>query len=143
MIRGRFHVAGEAFWQSVDRPGALADPTFFGGYAEVGLFLTPDDTRGYKAGTFDRVKPAHPIDEGGFGALQLNLRYDYLDLVDAGVIGGVQNGYLASLIWTPTDYTRLMLNYGRLQYDQAIYPTASGDRSYGVDAVAVRAQVDF
>jgi phosphate-selective porin OprO/OprP len=143
LIRGRFHAAGEAFWQSVDRPGMLADPTFFGGYAEVGLFLTPEDTRGYKAGTFDRVKPANPIGEGGFGALQLNLRYDYLDLVDAGVIGGIQNGYYASLIWTPTDYTRLMLNYGRLQYDQAIHPTTAGDRSYGVDAVGMRAQVDF
>lgn len=143
VIHGRFHAAGEAFWQNVDRPGALADPTFFGGYAEVGVFLTPGDTRGYKGGTFDRVKPASPVGEGGFGALQLNLRYDYLDLVDAGLIGGTQNGYFASLIWTPTDYTRLMLNYGRLQYGQAIHPTSTGDRSYGVDVVGMRAQIDF
>lgn len=143
LVHGRFHAAGEAFWQSLDRPGALADPTFFGGYAEVGVFLTRGDTRGYKAGIFDRVKPERPVGEGGFGALQLNLRYDYLDLVDAGVIGGTQNGYFASLIWTPTDYTRLLLNYGRLQYGQAVHPAAGGDRSYGADVVAVRAQVDF
>jgi len=143
LVRGRFHAAGEAFWQAVDRPGAFDDPTFFGGYAEVGLFLTPEDTRGYKTGTFDRVKPSHPVGEGGLGAFQLNLRYDYLDLADAGVIGGIQNGYYASLIWTPTDYTRLLLNYGRLQYDQAVHATAAGDRSYGVDVVAMRAQVDF
>ena len=118
LVRGRFHAAGEAFWQSVDRPGALSDPTFFGGYAEVGLFLTPGDTRGYKAGTFDRV----------------NLAGDYSYLT---------NGYYASLIWTPTDYTRLMLNYGRLQYDQAVHPAAGGERSYGVDVVGMRAQVDF
>ncbi len=142
-IRGPFHVAGEVFWQSVDRPGALADPTFFGGYAEVGVFLTQGDTRGYKEATFDRVKPASPVGEGGIGAIQLNLRYDYLDLVDAGLIGGVQNGYLASLVWTPTDYTRFMLNYGRLQYSQAVHATAIGDRSYGADVVAMRAQVDF
>ena len=143
LIHGRFHAAGEVFWQSVDRPGALADPTFFGGYAEVGMFLTPGDTRGYKGGTFDRVEPASPVSEGRFGALQLNLRYDYLDLVDAGLIGGVQDGYYASLIWTPTDYTRLMLNFGRLQYSQAVHPTATGYRSYAVDTVGMRAQLDF
>lgn len=143
IVRGRFHAAGEAFWQSVDRPGALADPTFFGGYLEAGVFLTAGDTRGYKGGTFDRVKPSSPLDEGGLGALQLNVRYDHLDLVDAGLIGGVQDGYYASLIWTPTDYTRLMLNYGRLQYSQAAQATATGDRSYGVDVVGMRAQVDF
>lgn len=55
----------------------------------------------------------------------------------------MQNGYFASLIWTPTDYTRLMMNYGRLQYDGAIHPAAGGDRSYGVDTFAMRAQVDF
>ena len=143
LIHGRFHAAGEVFWQSVDRPGALADPTFFGGYAEVGMFLTPGDTRCYKGGTFDRVEPASPVSEGRFGALQLNLRYDYLDLVDAGLIGGVQDGYYASLIWTPTDYTRLMLNFGRLQYSQAVHPTATGYRSYAVDTVGMRAQLDF
>jgi phosphate-selective porin OprO/OprP len=142
-INGPFHVAGEAFWQHLDRPGALTDPTFFGGYAEAGVFLTKGDTRGYKGGTFERVKPANPVGEGGFGAVQFNLRYDYLDLTDAGIVGGTQNGYAASLIWTPTDYTRFMLNYGRMAYDDAIYPAAGGDRSYTVDVVGVRAQVDF
>ena len=46
-IHGPVHVASEAHWQRVDRPGALADPTFFGGYIEAGLFLAPGDTRGY------------------------------------------------------------------------------------------------
>ena len=142
-IRGPFHAAAEAFWQSVDRPGAIADPTFFGGYAEIGMFLTPGDTRGYKGGTFDRVKPASPVGEGGMGALQVNLRYDYLDLTDAGIVGGTQNGYAVSLVWTPTDYTRFMVNYGRMQYDNAAIPAAGGDTSYGVDAFGVRAQIDF
>ena len=143
LIRGPFHAAGEAFWQHVDRPGALADPTFFGGYAELGLFLTPGDKRGYRGGIFDRTRPKRPVGDGGIGAIALNLRYDYLDLVDAGIIGGIQNGYLASLIWTLTDYTRLMLNYGRLDHDRAVLPAAGGDRSYTVDSLGMRAQVDF
>ena len=142
-IAGPFHAAAEGFWQKADRPGALADPTFFGGYAEVGMFLTEGDTRGYKGGTFDRVKPANPVGEGGFGAVQVNLRYDHLDLTDAGIVGGTQNGYAVSLVWTPTDYTRFMMNYGRMQYDNAAIPAAGDDTSYGVDAFGVRAQIDF
>ena len=143
IISGPFHAAAEGYWQQVDRPGALIDPTFFGAYAEAGIFLTGGDTRGYKGGKFDRVKPSNPVGEGGFGSLQFNLRYDFLDLNDAGILGGHQNGYFASLIWKPTDFTALMVNYGKLEYDDAVHPTASGDTSYGVDAFAVRAQIDF
>ena len=142
-IAGPFHAAAEGFWQRANRPGALADPTFFGGYAEVGYFLTRGDTRGYKQGIFDRVKPAHPVGGGGFGAVQVNLRYDYVDLNDAGIVGGTQNGYAISLIWTPTDYTRLMMNYARLGYTDAAYAASGGLTDYGVDAFAMRAQIDF
>lgn len=143
VIAGPFHAAGEAFWQSVDRPATLTDPTFFGGYLEAGLFLTEGDTRGYKDGKFDRTKPRHVVGNGGLGSLQLNARYDYLDLSDAGILGGTQNGYLLSLVWKPTEYTMLLANYGRLEYDDAVLVTPTGDRSYGVDSVAVRAQIDF
>lgn len=141
-IAGRFHAAGEGFWQKVSRPDGLADPTFFGGYAEAGLFLT-GDSRGYKKGVFDRVKPARPVGKGGIGAIEVNLRYDYLDLSDAGIVGGTQNGYGVSLVWTPIDYIRFLANFMRLEYDDAFFPVASGSRNYAVDAVGLRAQVDF
>lgn len=146
VISGPFHAVAEGFWQNANDIGVAKDnANFFGGYAEVGMFLTPGDSRGYRGGKFNRTRPVHPVNEGGMGALQINLRYDYLDLndADAGIIGGQQNGYFASLIWVPTDYTRLTLNYGRLDYDDAIYATAGGDRSYGVDVVGMRAQIDF
>ncbi|MEC8836832.1 MAG: porin [Pseudomonadota bacterium] len=141
-IAGRFHAAAEGYWQSVDIPGVADDPSFFGGYVEAGVFLT-DDTRGYKGGKFDRTKPSSPVGEGGIGSVQFTLRYDHLDLNDAGIVGGRQAGYFAALVWKPTDYTALMLNYGRLQYTDAILPTAGGDTSYGVDAIGMRAQIDF
>lgn len=143
IVSGPFHAGAETYWQQVDRPGALVDPTFFGGYAEAGVFLTKGDSRAYKGGTWERVKPAHALGKGGMGALEFNLRYDYLDLNDAGITGGMQRGYMASLVWTPTDYTRLLLNYGHLQYRDAVHAAAGGDRSYGVDSVGLRAQVDF
>lgn len=142
-ISGPFHAAAEGFWQTVGMPGAMDDPTFFGAYAEVGYFLTKGDTRGYKGGKFDRTKPANPVGEGGMGSLQVNLRYDRLDLNDGAIIGGKQDGFFASLVWKPTDYTMLLANYGRLEYTDAVFPTASGSRDYGVDAFAVRAQIDF
>ncbi len=143
LISGPFHAAAEGFWQTVDRPGVAVDPTFFGGYAEVGMFLTPGDTRGYKGGKFDRTKPAKPLGKGGMGSVQLNLRYDRLDLNDAAVIGGTQDGYFASIVWKPTDYTAFLANYGRLEYSDAVFATATGSRDYGVDAFGVRAQIDF
>ncbi|WP_298303132.1 porin [uncultured Erythrobacter sp.] len=142
-IAGPFHVALEGFNQRVNRPGDLANPDFLGASAEVGYFLTSGDKRGYKSGKFDRVKPANPVGEGGIGAVQLNLRYDYLDLNSQGIIGGVQDSVQASLIWTFTDYTRVLLNYGLLSYDDAAFPTATGDTSYNVHVFGARAQIDF
>jgi len=141
-IAGPLHLTGEAHWQSADRIGG-PDPTFFGGYAEVGYFLTRGDTRGYRGGNFDRTTPAAPVGEGGIGAVQVNLRYDYLDLADAGIAGGRQDGFGGSIVWSPTAYTRLIANYGRLRYSDAAIPAAGGDRDYSVDAFGVRAQVDF
>ncbi len=141
-INGPFHATGETYWQQVSRPGALTDPTFFGGYAEIGYFLTGGDSRTYKGDKFDRIKPKSPVGKGGFGAVQVNARYDYLDLNDAGIIGGTQKSYGVSLVWTPTDYTRFMANYWRNDYSDAAIP-AGTDRDYGVDTFGVRAQFDF
>ena len=92
---------------------------------------------------FDRTKPANPVGEGGMGSVQVNLRYDRLDLNDGPIIGGTQDGYYLSLVWKPTDYTMLLANYGKLDYSDAVLPTATGDTDYSVDVFGVRAQIDF
>lgn len=140
IISGRFHAAAEGHWLKLNRVG-FADPGFFGGSIEAGLFLT-DDTRVYKDGIFKSIKVKNPVNKGGFGALQFNVRYDHLDLVDAGVVGGIQDSYQASLIWTPIDYVRFMLNYGKLDYDQASL-LAAGSGDYDVDVFGGRFQVSF
>ena len=142
-ISGPFHAVAEGYWRKVDTPLVTGNPTFFGGYAEVGYFLTKGDSRGYKGGTFDRTKPSNPVGKGGMGSLQLNARYDRLDLTDAGIIGGTQDGYYLSLVWKPTDYTMILANYGKLDYTDAVFPTAGGDTSYSVDVFGVRGQIDF
>ncbi|HEV7311086.1 OprO/OprP family phosphate-selective porin [Sphingopyxis sp.] len=142
VLAGPFHAAGEAYWQTVKR-SASADPTFFGGYAEVGMVLTPGDMRGYKDGAFDRLKPSEPIDAGGIGAIEVNARYDYLDLNDAGIVGGQQKTALIGLVWAPIDYIRITANYGKVWVDDARVAAANGDRNYSADTFGLRTQVDF
>ena len=141
LISGRFHAAGETHWLKLNRSGNLADPTFFGGSVEAGFFLT-DDTRGYKEGVFKGVKVSNPVGEGGMGAWQVNIRYDRLDLNDAGFVGGTQDAYQASLIWTPIDYVRFLLTYSKLDYSNAAI-LAAGSGDYNVDAFAGRFQISF
>jgi phosphate-selective porin OprO/OprP len=78
MIRGPFHAVAEVHWLRADTPSGAR--TFFGGYAEAGVYFT-GETRGYRKGRFDRTSVRRPVlggDNAGFGAVQLNLRYDYL-----------------------------------------------------------------
>mgnify|MGYP003666878767 FL=1 len=141
-IAGRFHVAGEAHWLDLSR-ATTPNPRFFGGYAEVGYFLT-DSSFGYRSGVFRAPKLASSIGQGGTGAIALSLRYDFLDLNDrgAGVVGGTQNGIIAGLSWWPVENLRLLLNYAHLEYDDAAI-VAAGDRSYSVDTIGWRVQVSF
>ena len=141
-LSGPLHAAAEAHWLRADTLTPGLSPTFFGGYAEVGYFLT-GETRGYKGGRWDRTKVLKPVGGGGLGAFQINLRYDHLDLNDGGITGGRQQAYGASLIWIPQDHVRFLLNYGHLRYRDAAVPAAGGDRSYGIDVFGARAQVDF
>lgn len=146
------------------------NPSFWGGYAEAGYFLT-GETRGYKNGLWDRTKVLKPFSQGGWGALQVNGRVDYLDL-DSGKLkrgcsnnfttgactgspvlsrGGKQLGLLASLVWIPEDYMRFYLQYSHAAitggpFAATVEPTSGkpvDERKYGVDAVAARAQIDF
>lgn len=139
-VRGRWHGVAETHWlDAALKTGPEA--RFFGGYAELGYFLT-DDTRGYKSGVFDRAKPRTPLGAGGLGALQVNLRYDYLDLNDRGVVGGQQDAWLAALLWQPVEYLRFNLNYGILAYQDAT-PLPNGDRDYTAKVAGARMELDF
>ncbi|MBC7986043.1 MAG: hypothetical protein H7X93_05150 [Sphingomonadaceae bacterium] len=142
IIAGPFHAVGEVHWLDANPLGTGSDYSFFGGYAEVGYFIT-GESRGYRGGRFDRTSVEKPVGEGGLGALQVNLRYDHVDLTSNVVVGGSQDGFQGSLIWIPTDYVRFMINYARLQYDDAALIAVDGDRDYAVDVLGARAQIDF
>ncbi|MCW2364539.1 phosphate-selective porin OprO/OprP [Sphingobium xanthum] len=140
-LRGRWHVAAEGFWQQVARPG-LADPTFFGGYGEVGYILAGASGRGYRNGAFGSIKPTRGLDKGGSGAWQLNLRYDWLDLDDGLINGGREQTYGVSLIWVPIERVKFLANYLRVEVRDT--PVVAGTRDdYGSDVFGLRAQYEF
>ena len=137
------------------------NPSFWGGYLEAGFYLT-GETRAYKGGSFNRVKVLKPFNQGSWGAIQLNGRVDYVDLnddVDGGssslsapfyVNGGKQIAYQASIIWNPTDYTRLMAQYAHINVTGGPRNSLSDDlsdpaneREFDSDVFAMRAQLDF
>ena len=136
------------------------DPSFQSAYFEVGYYLT-GETRGYKGGKWDRTKVLHPFDQGGWGAVQLNARLDWLDLNDRlggttllapdYINGGKQLGYEFSVIWNPMDYVRFMAQYAHGSFTGGPYaaivdPNSTepvNQRNYGVDTFAMRAQLEF
>jgi phosphate-selective porin OprO/OprP len=151
---------------------ADGNPSFWGGYIEAGYFIT-GETRGYKAGTWDRTKVLKPFSKGGAGAFQVIGRVDYLDLDSKKLRngctnnfvtglsctvagsqqgkGGKQLGLLAGLTWIPEDYVRVLLNYSHAFIEggplaATVEPDSTKDlnkRKYGVDTVQTRFQVDF
>jgi phosphate-selective porin OprO/OprP len=142
-LKGPFHATVEGHRLTTLRPGGLPDPTFWGGYAEIGLIVTPGDTTAYRGGVFDRIRPKNPLSAGGIGAIQINARYDRIDLTDGTIVGGTQQAAGLSAVWIPTDYVRFLVNYGHLWIDEAAVPAWADPDDEQVDTVGVRAQVDF
>jgi phosphate-selective porin OprO/OprP len=125
-------VQAEAFGFDVERHGAEGpgSPRFFGYYVEGSWILTGERRRWDQArGAYWFPKVAHPLGRGGFGALEVALRYSRMDLdykagsagqapPPGGIRGGDQRIWSAALAWYPTRRTRLMLEYLHVSVDR-------------------------
>ena len=141
-VWGPFSLQGEYMRVSANTDSG-SDPDFYGWYVDASVFLT-GESRSYKGskGSFGRVKVANPVNEGGLGAWQLAVRYDYIDLTDDGAgftDTGEQSSILANVNWHLNNYTRFMLGYGYSDIDDAAGVQGNGD----VQAVTFRAQIDW
>lgn len=126
--------------------------SFDGGYFDIGWFLT-GESRPMKKGEWGRPKVNNPVFEGGWGALALVGRVDYLSLNDqsALVYGGRQVSYIFGVSWYLNRHTRIMFNYARTQVSKgfdmaALHGSAVVDPvtgKAGIDAVTGRFQVDW
>lgn len=93
---------------------------YHGGYVELSCFLTGEH-RQYvkKAALFDRVVPIKnsywvQTDRGrehGCGAWQVGARYNYLDLNNKGINGGILNDYTFGLSWFLNPNMKVQWNY--------------------------------
>ena len=78
------------------------NPNFYGYHVSANYFITGEH-RGYnhRTGTVRRIRPRLDFSEGGMGALELSLRYSFLDLNDAAVEDGEMSIVSAGFIWHP------------------------------------------
>lgn len=109
---GPFKLQGELMRSSVDRYDS-ADFTADGAYLSAVWNLT-GESWGYKAGVPATPKPA----DAARGMWQLGLRYDTVDLDDAGVAGGRMDAITAGVNWYWQKHFKFMLNYVKVDSER-------------------------
>lgn len=148
-IYGPFSVQGEYGRLHVDRYGLVPDLDFSGFYGFATFFLT-GESRAFRAGVIDRVKPFHDFDYrmGHWGAFEVAFRYDRLDLGDAALspLSHQATSLTGGLNWYLNPNVRTIFNYIRFRGTNSALTAApvavNGTRAEG-DAYAMRMQLDF
>lgn len=127
VVSGPLSLQGELFQVFTDADG-VGDPHFWGFYCYVSYFVTGEH-RNYDTakGTFLGVRPRqnfHPF-EGRWGALEVGVRFSYLDLNDGQIKGGVEKNFTAGLNWYLYPGIRVMFNYIRANVEDRGSPQVS------------------
>lgn len=167
-----FMIQSEAFSFDLERegPAGLADPHFWGFYVH-GAWQVTGEARRFDPvrGAFFMPNPSHALGEGGFGSLEVGVRYSRMNLNDRigvegalqppdGVRGGDQQIFGLSLEWFPRSRFRLMLNALHIRVDRLNPASAANPEPFGpspatpppgvqigqsLNAVAIRARYGF
>jgi phosphate-selective porin OprO/OprP len=116
--KGPWLVGSEYWFQSVDAP-TKGNPLFHGGDIVVTWLIT-GETREYNTvgGFFRGISPKRTVFEGGPGAVEAVLRFSYIDLDDAMIMGGRFWRLTPMLNWHVSDNIRLEAAYGYGQLDK-------------------------
>lgn len=149
---GPVSIQAEFVHDKLDFPGDvddLDDPTFWGHYVDLSWYLTGEH-RNYSArkGAFGRTHVRNPVTDGGWGAWQIAVRYDDLDIEDEFRInGGRQESYTAALNWHLNDYFRIAANYvhTKVEFSNGVENIFifGMPRDNDIDIFEIRAQLDF
>lgn len=177
LIYKQFSVQAEGAMASVERmceivtaPGCTmgADEGDFTAYYVYASFFPTGEMRRYEAnkGEFNRIKILNPVTAGGFGAIELAVRYDAVDLSElkttrrftSGLLvedmvtpvdrGGEYQAWTVGANWYPFPYVRFMANYTMAQNDNPQWANPftgvlSANRDADVNTLQFRAQFDF
>lgn len=142
-IFGPFTVAGEAGRLWLDRLNG-APNVHFSGYDGYASYFLTGETRPMKGGNYDRVRPFHDLGHDGFGAVELALRYDHIDLSDTPVLaraGNEATSVTAGLNWYLNPYAKMQFNWIRFWGNNTPLDPI-GSKTKG-DAFASRLHLDF
>lgn len=141
-VFGPLTLAGEAGRIWLDRRG-LPNEHFTGFYGYASYFLT-GETRPFKGGNFDRIRPFKELGKDGLGAFEVALRYDRLDLSNTPVLareGNDASTLTLGLNWYFNPYAKLMFNWVHFRGDNSPLDPV-GDRT-AADVLATRLHLDF
>ncbi len=157
-VFGPFSLQGEYNKLKVDRYGTASTFNADGYYVFGSWFLT-GESRVFKNGNADRVKPFNDFaHDGGWGAIELLARYDVLDLTDADFqsIGGRAvnrkgETWTLGVNWYLNPNLKFVANYIRFkgQNSPLVFPTIPANQLNGPnttakgDVIGTRLQVDF
>jgi phosphate-selective porin OprO and OprP len=139
---GSFSTQGEASRTFVDCAPvycAGSSATFDAAYVDASYVFGGQRSYNPHGGKFGRYKIDNPLGgDGGMGAFELAMRYDYADLIDTGVAGGRQTTGILGATYHANQNLRFQLNYA----DSDIKAPTTG-LSRDVEAVTFRMQLDL
>ncbi len=140
---GRLQLTGEYMANFMQRDNVTAGTgpdVFFHGFYLYGAYFLTGEHMPYErtTGTLARVKPfenfflVDRLQGGtgrGWGAWQIAARYDYLDLTDEDIGGGVGQNVTLGLNWYWNAYSKVQTNliYGDIENRSAVNGFDSGD----------------
>jgi phosphate-selective porin OprO/OprP len=149
LVYGPFSAQGEYNHLTVDRYGFVPNVNFYGYYGFATVFLT-GESRSFKGGVVDRVKPFNDFNPaaGHWGAFELAARYDKLDLTDHNLspLSHVATSVTGGLNWYLNPNFRFIVNYIRFKGTNSplvVAPVSVNGTTAKGDALATRLQVDF
>ena len=142
----------DAMQVGVVAPPSAGTATYQGGYVQLLYYLTGESDRySFEKAAFDRVVPHENffLVEGedcsrlvGSGAWQVGARYNYLDLNDQGINGGILHNFTAGVNWFLNPNTKMQFNYIATYRDVNETPTFP-DGSGWIHGWGIRVAQDF
>jgi phosphate-selective porin OprO/OprP len=141
-VFGPVTVASEYGRIWLDRP-ELENHAFDGFYVYGTWFIT-GETRPFRNGNFDRVRPFTTVGQDGLGAWEVAVRYDRLFLDDTPVVaraGNKAESWTLGLNWYLTPYAKVLFNWVRFTGDNTpLDPVGAETKG---DVLATRLHLDF
>lgn len=149
VVYGPFSAQGEYGHLTVDRYDNAASANFDGYYVFGSFFLT-GESRSFKNGVIDRVKPFNDFNPvaGQWGAFELAVRYDRMDLTNHAIspLSHLATSWTGGLNWYLNPNTRFIVNYIRFKGTNSplvVAPVSINGTTAKGDAYATRLQFDF